>query len=522
MPTSVPYRFELDYTGEQSSNYVRGETHTLGEQRFRPLAPISGAYFVDKLQVWDTFNNRLLIKEIDYKCMNMSSVATSLAKNNALICTLILIINPQVSSQVHLNVQYLGGCYERGVRGIKELLNALSDDGKVVAYSDLTNKPTNFEPSPHFANVSNSIGYEYLVYELERIRQAILMGDDLGHEQLHNYIKASLDALKKTISLQNAELFQKALLASSKAVAQSTAGFTVVTQANNRINTTLDEMGALLRLSQRYVTDNIAAEKMAKEMLSNYPLSGNVVGGQTAYDNPTLAVLSPLTFAITDLSGVADEHLLYLNADGSVGEGIGGVGNAVLLIKLQLLKEPTTLRAIVRLVVTTKSNTAGEFADEVLLTLLPPDLGLNKKPLELAAFESNYFYVLNGGGLQPKIGFSNLSADATEVMPSDAVGAANVASNMASALFDFRRDFNIAGYAVAEKRSAVYLKIASDSELSMSFKLNGVAIESIKKQFRQAVMVKMKVKKTTGGVVSVVKDTASDDRVVLLSAAYPQ
>lgn len=520
MPTSVPYRFELDYTGERPSNYVRGETHTLGSQRFRPLAPISGAYFVDKLQVWDTFNNRLLIKEIDYKCLNMSSVATSLTKNNALICTLVLIINPQVSSQVHLNIQYLGGPYERGVQGIKGLLDSLSGDGKAVTYADLSDKPTNFEPSPHFANVSSAIGYEYLIYELERIRQAILMGDDLGHEQLHNYIKASLDALKKTISLQNAELFQKALLASSKAVAQSMVGLTVVTQANNKINTTLGEVDTLLRFTQQYLTDNTTAEAMAKEMLSNYPSFGNVVGGQVAYDNPTLTVLKPLTFALTDTSGVADEHLLYLNSDGSVGEGAAGVANAVLAIKLQLMKEPTTMRAVVGMVVTAKSNADGEYADEVQLTLMPPDIGLSKKPLELASFEASYFYAMGADNLPPKMGLSNVATDATVDMPSDTSSMVNMAKSVASALYDFRRDFNLSGYAAAEKRAAVYLRLMAGSEISFSFKLSGRVIDDIKKQFRQAVVVEMKVKKTTAGVTSVIKDTTTNKKALLLNANY--
>lgn len=520
MPTSVPYRFELDYTGERPSNYVRGETHTLSNQRYRPLAPISGAYFVDKLQVWDTFNNRLLTKEIDYKCLNMSSVATSLAKNNALVCMLVLIINPQVSSQVHLNIQYVGGPYERGVGGIKSLLDSLSGDGKVVTYADLSDKPTNFEPSPHFANASTAIGYEYLIYELERIRQAILMGDSLGHEQLHNYIKASLDALKKTISLQNAELFQKALLTASKASAQSTAGMLVVTDANNKINATLGDVDAMLRLMQQYLTDNTTAEAMAKETMLNYPSFGNVVAGQVAYDNPTLTVLKPLTFALSDPSGVADEHLLYFNADGSMGEGVAGVAGAVLVVKLQLMKEPTTLRAVVNLVITAKSNAAGEFADEVQLTLMPPDVGLSKKPVELAAFEASYFYTLGADNIQPKMGLSNVATDATVVMPSDASSMVNVAKSIASALFDFRRDFNISGYAVAEKRAAVYVRVASGSELSMSFKLSGRVIEDIKKQFRHALVVRMKVKKNVAGAVSVVKDTTANRKAILLSATY--
>lgn len=514
MPSITPYRFEIDYSGQSQDNYIVREEHTLITNKYRAVAPVSGAYFTESLQVFDTLTNNQLVRGADYKCLNISTVASAMAGSE--VCALVLIINPQVSNRVHFNIQYVGGHYERSVSTLKPLLDNLTTDTRLVTYADIEGKPTNFEPSPHFVGVPNTIGYEYLVYELERIRQAILMGDDLSHDQLTVYITKCLDMVKLSIREMNLNLFQKSLLLSQQAstvALQTQLGCAVV---NDKINAVLQQYQTLMRSAQQFISESATSEVLARDMMMNYPTFAAGAPTQSSPDVPKTATLSALNFPITDTQGIVGEAVFSLNSSGKILMDVSDA-SSVFVARMQLIKEYNTARAVMNLTLTSKADEQGFYTDGARITILPLQIGFSEKPIEVAAFDCNYLYSLLDPLVLPKYSTNPSELNPTTLMPDDLSGIASVARTIGLSLMDFRRDFNILGYGSVDKRSGVSVLLPKGAEITFTFKFNGNLIGDINKMVSQGIAFTSVIKSAAGDTVLTV-DRAK--KAISLSAGY--
>jgi hypothetical protein len=192
-----PIRFNLDLTGTNPDNRVLGEVHELAVKNYRSLAPIYGPYYTQSLEVYDATTNSLLVRDIHYKCLDVVGIPT--AQSGKEICTVIVITNPSVSNSVRLNYQALGGGYERTFEAIKLLLDNLLSDQRPVSWPNILDRPTSFEPSNHLHRVGDVIGFEYMVAELERLKTAILLGDEIAHMEILSYIDTSISGLRQLL-----------------------------------------------------------------------------------------------------------------------------------------------------------------------------------------------------------------------------------------------------------------------------------------------------------------------------------
>lgn len=192
--TPIVPRYPLDTTGVSPNNKIEQEAHTLTNRPIRAIAPEYGAYFTESIVVRDTTNSTELVKNTDYYCAEMYAVPSS--KYGKEICSIVVITNPAISSNVDIDYQALGGPWSYSQQAIVQMIDSLNLDNRPVTWDDIINKPHGFNPVHHLHDAGDVYGFEYVVAELERIRQAILLGDSVSHDLIYAYINNEIERLE--------------------------------------------------------------------------------------------------------------------------------------------------------------------------------------------------------------------------------------------------------------------------------------------------------------------------------------
>lgn len=180
-------RYALDPSGVNRDNAVVGESHSLSTAQYRAVAPTYGPFFTESVVVYDQINNSPLTKGTDFICVELLQEAT--LKYGKEIAQLILIVNPNISSDVRISYQTLGGLYENTADAVARYYETLMLDNRPVDYINVLNKPQEFPPSLHKHLLNEIVGFEPVVASLERIRNALLLTDVPAYELLVDWVK---------------------------------------------------------------------------------------------------------------------------------------------------------------------------------------------------------------------------------------------------------------------------------------------------------------------------------------------
>lgn len=188
MPAAPLIRYPLDPTGENPDNLVSGEVKSLSVAQIRAAAPIYGPFFTESLIVYDHGTNRLLVRGVDYQCVEMLQEAT--LRFGKEIAQLVLIVNPTVTNQIRLSYQTLGGLYQNNTDGLIQMYETVMSDARPVDWINVLNKPTQYTPTLHRHLLEDVVGFEPVVVALERIRNAIVLSDVPAFEALIDWVKS--------------------------------------------------------------------------------------------------------------------------------------------------------------------------------------------------------------------------------------------------------------------------------------------------------------------------------------------
>lgn len=230
-------RYPLDPTGLNPDNAISGEIHTLNIRQVRAIAPTYGPFFIESLALYDNATNRLLIKGIDFQCVELLQEAT--LRYGKEIAELILILDQTVSNEVRVSYQVLGGLYQNNASGIMQMYETAMLDNRPVDWVNVLNKPYEYTPTLHRHLLEDVYGFEYIVVALERIRNAIMLSDVPAFEALITWVKArSLDTvtfsdIDNVNSVEKYVTFDKLLYALDKL---NFNGITLTTAALNVVN----------------------------------------------------------------------------------------------------------------------------------------------------------------------------------------------------------------------------------------------------------------------------------------------
>lgn len=183
------YRYPLDGTGTSPDNLVAGEEHQLSNRTVRCVAPTYGGFFAESVVVKDLATNMTLVKGVDYTFGELFEFPTG--RYGKEIFGLIAITKPNVTS-VAINYQALGGDYSYSMDAIIAMLDNLELGARPVEWGSIVNRPALYDPASHFHDLGDVYGFEYIVHSIDRLRQAVLMGDTVSHDEIYRYIDTAV------------------------------------------------------------------------------------------------------------------------------------------------------------------------------------------------------------------------------------------------------------------------------------------------------------------------------------------
>jgi len=183
-------RYPLDVTGLNVNNKITGEIHELSANATRAVAPIYGAYFAQSLVVIDDLTQNILSRDTDYKCVELLQEAS--AAYGKEICYLIIITNKNVSPKVRINYQVLGGLYTRSTDAVGKIYELFKNQEGIINWFDILNKPYEYNPTKHLHDLKDVYGFQYLIDSLERIRSAIVLGNEPAFESFAQWVIDSI------------------------------------------------------------------------------------------------------------------------------------------------------------------------------------------------------------------------------------------------------------------------------------------------------------------------------------------
>lgn len=181
MGNGVYQRYMLDPTGTNPDNLVSGEEHVLENLQYRFIVPKHGPFYSESVVVVDAVTNTPLVKTTkdvvgQYTIPVISQEAT--LKMGLEVADAILITDQSVATRVYVSYQTVGGFFQRNVDNVVNIFNAfLNDNRKVDWLNGIYGKPTEFPPSVHAHSLMDVFGFETMTFMLERINQAILLGN---------------------------------------------------------------------------------------------------------------------------------------------------------------------------------------------------------------------------------------------------------------------------------------------------------------------------------------------------------
>ena len=183
-------RYDLDSTGISQNNLVVGEEHTLTKRLNRTIAPKYGAYYETSLIIVDTVTNKELVKGVQWYPGELYEVPT--AKYGKGIYALIVITDTEVSNNIKIQYQALGGEYTNYTEAILNMMEVLNLDDRPVYWPNIVAKPGEYPPSKHLHDLGDVYGFEYVVHAVDRLREAIEFGDEMSHNRIYLYLDQKL------------------------------------------------------------------------------------------------------------------------------------------------------------------------------------------------------------------------------------------------------------------------------------------------------------------------------------------
>jgi len=183
MPTIIKY--PLDPTGSSISNLVSGEQYTLASRPIRCIATAYGAYYSDSMVITD-MNTNLPLNPNQWYPGELYDVPTALYGQP--VYALVIITDTNVSNNVSIQYQAVGGEFSTSETALLNLIATLNLDDRPVTWPDIILKPSEYPPSEHLHDVGTVYGFEYVVHALERIKSAIDFGNSVAIDQLYKYI----------------------------------------------------------------------------------------------------------------------------------------------------------------------------------------------------------------------------------------------------------------------------------------------------------------------------------------------
>lgn len=319
-------RHGYDPTGTSLDNLVSQEVHELSDKRFRAISPHYGVFFTEGFQIQDSMDSRFLIRGEDYVFAELhQSLSLKLGKE---VSGIVIVTNKKVSSRVTISYQCVGGHYSSDNSTLISLLNKTADNAISGSFDDIKERPVTFTPTAHMHDLGDLSGAEALLYEIERIRNAIFWSDSGFSESLMGYVKDYIDNITRHIVMRANTEYMAMVIEYKTNFNKITAGLGSVQNyapatAQDSANAYSDSYQYLSKHNDKYViTETITA---FKEVVYSNMVSNSTTGLGRPYGRLSVSTMQALSqmpqgsTVLLDnqrsvrLSGVAYDPVVYPN-----------------------------------------------------------------------------------------------------------------------------------------------------------------------------------------------------------------
>lgn len=197
MPNRTIFKYPLDLRGTNPENFVVGEKHTIGSQHGRIFMAESGPFFGAKTVVRDGVNGRVLAPVTDFLFVHAYREAME-ATGEAVYCG-VRVINPSVSTNIEIDVHYVGGEFSYSTFALFDMLEGLLNDDRTVEWGELIGVPNEWAPTPHLHSAYDLYAMKHLVAVTADIAAAIREGHSKAHEMLFDMLDSRIAVFESVI-----------------------------------------------------------------------------------------------------------------------------------------------------------------------------------------------------------------------------------------------------------------------------------------------------------------------------------
>ncbi len=181
------FKYPLDLHGTAVTNRVVNELHEIGNRTQRVFASDYGPFFGNTVVVRDAVTNRVLIPVSEYLLLHAYEEAQD--RVGQAVYAAVLILNPEVSTRVHLDCNYVGGEFSYSKFALVQAIDALVNTDQPVYWGELVGVPSQFAPAPHLHSIYHTYGWKTMVDAVNEvgvaIREAGVANQQLLFQQLN-------------------------------------------------------------------------------------------------------------------------------------------------------------------------------------------------------------------------------------------------------------------------------------------------------------------------------------------------
>lgn len=205
----IIYKYPLDLTGRNPNNLVLGEPHVLPTGVNRAVVPNYGAFYSASLVVRDADSGVALVPHEQFKAIQLYQEATE--KTGQEVTAALVVTDTNVSENIIIDYQAIGGEFSYSVTGLREMLSQLDIDNRPVRWGDILGKPNLYPAAPHLHDAGDLYGFEYMVEAIDTLRHAIMVGQEGTLGELRQYVALIHIELSEAVQLIDRRVSQESI-----------------------------------------------------------------------------------------------------------------------------------------------------------------------------------------------------------------------------------------------------------------------------------------------------------------------
>jgi len=191
-----PTSHAFDETGLLPENKITNEERVLPNYVIRGLVAKFGSFYTDSFLMRDALGN--IVSQDKYHFGLFNELITE--KTGKTVAAAVIVLDSTVQSPVYIDYQCVGGPYGVSNEYIIDLFNQINNDNRPVSWPNILGKPDHYKPSHHLQDIGDLYGAEYFVAALDRLKNAVLMGDNASHDEIFKIIDNNVHAINDTIN----------------------------------------------------------------------------------------------------------------------------------------------------------------------------------------------------------------------------------------------------------------------------------------------------------------------------------